>query len=386
MSDTQNNVQISDEEDFSEGDFMDDGTLERHEEDDEEFDFGGVTGSKGSIRASSAKNSNVVENQHFDEEFDISDSSGEVDIPYQFPKAGSEESESEGDGMAPPSGSGLGNAGRSSGRNRSDNKELDNDDEASSDGNPLDESERRDLDMSEEKSYRGYGDDDFNHHTPDKKNAYRPEEYAGLDVGDDVKELFEHIGRYIPQTVEIELTQKPFIPDFIPAVGDVDCFIKVPRPDGEPELLGLTAVDEPCLEQSDPAVLELQLRAAAKRSDVAEVDIRSIENAHAQPKLIEQWIQNIEELHRNKPLPSVHYTRNMPDTEELMKEWPGEFENILQQLSLPPADIDLSVNEYAKVCCSLLDIPTYPGSLVESLHMLFSLYLEFKQSQHFGGV
>ncbi len=31
------------------------------------------------------------------------------------------------------------------------------------------------------------------------------------------------------------LLDRPFIPDFIPAVGDIDAFIRVPRPDGQPE-------------------------------------------------------------------------------------------------------------------------------------------------------
>lgn len=32
---------------------------------------------------------------------------------------------------------------------------------------------------------------------------------------------------YTPQTVELENSLKPFIPDFIPAVGDIDAFLKV---------------------------------------------------------------------------------------------------------------------------------------------------------------
>ena len=39
--------------------------------------------------------------------------------------------------------------------------------------------------------------------------------------------LFCHLFRYTPQTVELEHHLKPFIPDFIPAVGDIDAFIKV---------------------------------------------------------------------------------------------------------------------------------------------------------------
>ena len=33
--------------------------------------------------------------------------------------------------------------------------------------------------------------------------------------------------RYTPQKVDLETKFKPFIPDYIPAVGDIDAFIKV---------------------------------------------------------------------------------------------------------------------------------------------------------------
>jgi intraflagellar transport protein 46 len=46
-------------------------------------------------------------------------------------------------------------------------------------------------------------------------------------------------------------TVKPFIPDYIPAIGDIDEFIKVPRPDGKPDQLGLGTLDEPAAKQSD---------------------------------------------------------------------------------------------------------------------------------------
>ena len=56
---------------------------------------------------------------------------------------------------------------------------------------------------------------------------------------EDVRELFSFIGRYKPQTVDLETKLKPFIPDYIPAVGGIDEFIKVPRPDAKPDYLGL---------------------------------------------------------------------------------------------------------------------------------------------------
>lgn len=68
------------------------------------------------------------------------------------------------------------------------------------------------------------------------------------------------IYRYKPQSHQLDSKLKPFIPDYIPAVGDIDEFLKVGRPDGKPEELGLHVMDEPSSKQSDPTVLNLQLR------------------------------------------------------------------------------------------------------------------------------
>ncbi len=101
--------------------------------------------------------------------------------------------------------------------------------------------------------------------------------------------------RYTPQTIELDHKLKPFIPDFIPAVGDIDAFLKVrdnfqiwtvhecpifsfwmflfnaqvPRPDGEADNLGLLVLDEPCTKQSDPTVLSLWLSENSKQHNVA---------------------------------------------------------------------------------------------------------------------
>ena len=48
----------------------------------------------------------------------------------------------------------------------------------------------------------------------------------------------------MPEIFEIETELKPFIPEYIPAIGEVDAFIKIPRPDGEEEHLGLSVIDE----------------------------------------------------------------------------------------------------------------------------------------------
>lgn len=70
-------------------------------------------------------------------------------------------------------------------------------------------------------------------------NAYDPMQYANLKTSPEITELFQYISRYHPHDIELETRLKPFIPDYIPAVGEVDAFLKVPRPDGAEETLGL---------------------------------------------------------------------------------------------------------------------------------------------------
>ncbi|XP_017548170.1 intraflagellar transport protein 46 homolog isoform X2 [Pygocentrus nattereri] len=161
------------------------------------------------------------------------------------------------------------------------------------------------------------------------EGAYDPADYDHLRVTAEIKELFQYITRYTPQTVELDHKLKPFIPDFIPAVGDIDAFLKVPRPDGKADGLGLLVLDEPCAKQSDPTVLSLWLSENSKQHNVAEVKVKSIENPQKNPKAIDNWIESISELHRSKPPATVHYNRPMPDIDTLMQEWPPEFEELL---------------------------------------------------------
>ena len=48
--------------------------------------------------------------------------------------------------------------------------------------------------------------------------------------------------------------------------GLVCACVQIPRPDNKPDTLGLTVLDEPCAKQSDPTVLDLQLRAISKQT------------------------------------------------------------------------------------------------------------------------
>ncbi len=125
-----------------------------------------------------------------------------------------------------------------------------------------------------------------------------------------------------------------------------------------------------------------------KEKQVVQVQVRSLEQAEQNPKQIQQWINSVTELHKTRPPPTVQYTKNMPDIEPLMQEWPPEMEDAFSQIMFPGSDIDMPLSEYAKVICGLLDIPVHKlgnkKGLVEALHLLFSLYAEFKENPHFG--
>jgi intraflagellar transport protein 46 len=77
----------------------------------------------------------------------------------------------------------------------------------------------------------------------------------------------------------------------------------------------------------------------------------------------------------------------MPDVDQLLDVWPEEFEAALEHLQLPSPDLELSLPEYTRVLCSILDIPVYENP-IESLHVMFSLYMDFRnnpQFQRMGG-
>lgn len=70
----------------------------------------------------------------------------------------------------------------------------------------------------------------------------------------------------------------------------------------------------------------------------------------------------------------------MPDIESLMQVWPPEFEDLLKEVNPPSPELQVDLPTYVDLICSLSDIPVYK-SKTQSLHLLFSLYSEFKNSE-----
>ncbi|RKO92699.1 intraflagellar transport complex B protein 46 C terminal-domain-containing protein, partial [Blyttiomyces helicus] len=231
-----------------------------------------------------------------------------------------------------------------------------------------------------------------------------------------MQELFTFVSTYQPETLELSSELKCFIPEFIPAIGDIDPMIKMP-------FLGLVVLDEPSTKQSEPAVLDLQLRALHKSTKTPAIQqVRSIQlstgmsassmSTSTGQKALAQWVESVRDYNSHKPPDRVEYSKRMPDIEQLMAEWPPEIDRTLTdgEINLPSAEIDLSLPDYSRLICNILDIPVYHTqetaantlrsardaktkgprlktsrhAHVESLHVLFTLYSEFKNSQHFG--
>ncbi|CAF5207731.1 unnamed protein product, partial [Rotaria magnacalcarata] len=113
--------------------------------------------------------------------------------------------------------------------------------------------------------------------------------------------------------------------------------------------------------------------------------IRRVSNADKNPKAIEEWVHNISKLQKAKTVDTIQYRKPMPDIDSLMQEWPVQFEELLKETSVPPADVDTDLATYVDIACSLLDIPVYE-SRIPSLNALFTLYLGFKNSEHFKAI
>ena len=211
----------------------------------------------------------------------------------------------------------------------------------------------------------------------------REEKLLKENSSPDILTLLDSMRKYEPREIDIKTELKCFIPPYIPAIGQVDAFLKVPRPDGVPDGLGLFVIDEPALIQSDPAVLELQLKAKMKKRR-GDCVVRSIDNASKSPYDIQKWIDSVEDLHRSKPPPEVLYKFPIPNVEEVTSPFPAEMASALEHEfagALDP-ELDISLEDYANLMCTLLDVPIQGGgglsenNLINNLHFLFNLSIE----------
>ena len=116
-------------------------------------------------------------------------------------------------------------------------------------------------------------------------------------------------------------------------------------------------LDEPSAKQSDPSVLELHMRVVSKQSSSGTRRIKRIQGQDV--TAMEKWIHDISDLHRSKPAPTIHYSKPMPDIDNLMQEWPEDLEDTLKTTTLPLADLSADLSTHVDIVCGLLDIPRY---------------------------
>ena len=113
---------------------------------------------------------------------------------------------------------------------------------------------------------------------------------------------------------------------------------------------------------------------------------------------MDDWIKKIDTLHTSKQPTAVEYSRCVPDIDSLMQAWPTEIEELQQTITLPSCNLDLPLRQFVRIVSVILDIPTEIPTgnqsnkngknvnLIESLHIIFTLYLEFQNSTHFKKV
>ena len=97
---------------------------------------------------------------------------------------------------------------------------------------------------------------------------------------------------------------------------------------------------------------------------------------------------NLNNKQKRKVPTEVNYSKNMPDIKNLMEVWPDKEEQAYKKVEYPNEKMNISLENYTKIACNMMDIPIHPSdgkqskSLIESLHCLFTLYSGFKDNIH----
>lgn len=88
--------------------------------------------------------------------------------------------------------------------------------------------------MSEETNPSSDEDLDINNQSQQDQNTQSSNINACYRLSNDIKELFHYVEEFTADRIDIQPILRPFFLDYFPAVGDVDPFLKIPRPDQVP--------------------------------------------------------------------------------------------------------------------------------------------------------
>ncbi len=194
------------------------------------------------------------------------------------------------------------------------------------------------------------------------------------DASIEISEHSKLADEYDPVDIELETPSKISPPQYISSVMEIN-----PRIDS----VGTTTLDEPMVAiQSNKTVVEVQPKNATRNQPCGAVAERTTPMSNAiNTDAIDQWIRSLEEKHSTKQ----HLTKNVTSQNkidfakyQIRREVADEINN--GSVHMPPADIDLSVEEYARMLCSLFGIPVHDVCIVESVHILLGLFVELERS------
>lgn len=121
---------------------------------------------------------------------------------------------------------------------------------------------------------------------------------------------------------------------------------------------------------------------------------------------IDDWIATVKRQNCRRVSSAVYYDETMPGLDDLLAAREGWSQEFLEEAltkktkdgsgddgdvgtTIDP-ELDLTFEEYAEVICALLGVPIYKGkdgktsnrSLIQSLHLAMSLYIEVDEEQH----
>ncbi|XP_034474007.1 intraflagellar transport protein 46 homolog [Drosophila innubila] len=227
-----------------------------------------------------------------------------------------------------------------------------------------------------------------------------PDKWEQLPLQPDLKEIFPYILKYTPQTIETPYHLQPFIPEFVPAVGDVDAMLKVQAPallqpqrqrelDEHLQRLGLMVLDEPSGSQSEPSLLNMKLRSVLSGSRGrnprnASYSATLVPTARS-AKDIERWIGEVEQVHMTQ---SMYDAQPRKDIDALLEDWPRSFADTATKDALDEAyrsclQQQISLSDYVRVLCERFNVEgplETQSDYIHNVQTLFALYLAASQA------
>ncbi|XP_065358667.1 intraflagellar transport protein 46 homolog [Calliphora vicina] len=248
---------------------------------------------------------------------------------------------------------------------------------------------------SEEGSHRFKGAAMGHAPTSETQISITPDKWENLSLDREIKELFPYILKYTPQNIETPYHLQPFVPEYVPAVGDVDAFLKVTeppllKPQRSKEMqehlhkLGLYFLDEPSGTQSEPSLLNMKLRSALTGSskNARSTSAQMVPFAKSS-KDIDKWINEVEQVHMSQ---SVYDAQPRKDIENMIIDWPrsyAEATGAAQEAYQQCLTEQHTLADYVRILCQQFAIEgplETQADYLLSVQTLFALYLAANQA------